>query len=165
MTIDISLFELHKKVGDDPNSTPEQIEAINTLIDWVNDSKKSHLENHKLFSKLYIIYFGQLIQHFQDVEFAQKEIHRELSESIGLHSEFLRMKINSLEFSNWFKSIGFNPKDFNFMTDEEIAERDLLLKNNQEGFLKNTNKWSQEKINEALNNQISEAINKFSHYD
>lgn len=165
MTIDTALLELYNKVKDDPNSTPEQINAINTTVEWINSQKKSHLENHKLFSKLYIIYFGQLIQHFQDIEFAQKEIHKELSESIPYHVFWLREKINNLEFVNWSKRVGISQKDYNFLTEEEIQERNALLKKHEIDCILHTNKWSEKQINQSVNNQISESINRFSHYD
>ena len=165
MTIDIALLELYNKVKDDPNSTQEQLDATNTVVGWINDNKKSHLENHKLFSKLYVIYFGHLVTHFQDIEFAQKEIHKQLSENVQCHAFWLREKINILEFQKWSKSVGLSQKDYNFMSEEELKERNAILQQHQGAFLRNTNKWSHEQINTSINNQISEAINKFSNYD
>jgi len=39
MTIDIALHELYNKVADDPESTHEQITAVNTLVEWINGQK------------------------------------------------------------------------------------------------------------------------------
>lgn len=165
MTIDIALLEIYNKVKEDPESTPEQVKAINTIVDWINDNKKSHLDNHKLFCKLYTIYFGHLITHFQEVQFAQKEIHKELSESTRYHAHWLREKINTLELTEHSKRIGLSQKNSNFMTDAELLQRDEIIQNHQQSIIENTNKWSQEQINTSINNQISEAINKYSHYD
>ena len=131
MTIDIALHELYNLVKNNPETTPEQVEAINRVVEWINDHKKSHLDNHKLFSKLYILTFNHAIQHYNDIMFAQKEVHKQLSEPIANHAYWLKETINLKEF-------------------------------NSDGAIK---KWSQEKVNESINNQISEAINKFSHYD
>lgn len=163
--IDSALFYLHEKVKNDKNSSENEIEAINTLVSWINDSKKEYLEKNKMFSKLYIIYFGILIEHYKDIEFAQKSIHKDLSENIGFHAYELRNKINNIEFFKFCKSIGLSDKNYNFMSKEEIKDRDLIISKNESEYLKNINKWDQESINSALNNQISEAINRFKHYD
>lgn len=163
MTIDIALLELYNKVKDDPESTPEQIKAINKVVEWINDNKKSHLKNQKLFYKLYVIYFGYLCQHFKDINFAQKTIHKELSEPIPNHLHWLKEKVNSIVYDLWCKSKGMIVKDF--ISKEDELKNNEILKNNQESFLANTQKWSQEKINESMDNQISEAINSFYHYD
>lgn len=165
MTIDIALHEIYNKVADDTESTNEQIEAVNTLVDWINSQKKSYLENHKLFAKVYILYFGQLLNHYRDVEFAQKELHKSLSDSVPHHAEWFRIIFNSIETEKYSKSIGLSDKHPALKTPEE-KEADLkIVQANQSEFLQHLNLWDSEKINESLSNQISEAINKFSHYD
>lgn len=165
MTIDIALHELYNKVADDPESTNEQIEAVNTLVDWINIQKKSYLENHKLFAKIYILYFGNLLNHYKDIEFAQKDLHKSLSDSVQNHAEWFRIIFNTLESEKYNKSIGLSAKHPALQTREE-KEADLkIVQANQSEFLLHLNLWDSEKINESLSNQISEAINKFSHYD
>jgi len=131
MTIDIAILELYNLVKNNPDCTPEQVESINTVIEWINNAKHSHLDNNKLFAKLYIISFNHAIQHYNDITFAQKEIHKQLSEPVENHAFWLKETINLKEY-------------------------------NSDGSIK---KWNQEAVNNAINNQISEAINKFSHYD
>lgn len=165
MTIDIALHEIYNKVANDPDSTPDQIEAVNTSVDWINAQKKSHLDNHKLFAKVYILYFGQLLNHYRDIEFSQKELHKSLSDSVPHHAEWFRLIFNSIETEKFNKSIGLSDKHPALQTPEE-KEADLkIVQANQSEFLRHINKWDSEKINESLSNQISEAINKFSHYD
>jgi len=165
MTIDIALHEIYNKVADDPDSTNEQIEAVNTLVDWINNQKKSYLENHKLFAKIYILYFGNLLNHYKDIEFAQKDLHKSLSDSVPNHAEWFRIIFNTLESEKYNKSIGLSDKHPALQTPEE-KEADLkIVQANQSEFLRHLNLWDSEKINESLSNQISEAINKFSHYD
>lgn len=131
MTIDTAILELYNLVKNNPDCTPEQVESINTVIEWINNQKKSHLDNNKLFAKLYILTFNHAIQHYNDIMFAQKEVHKQLSEPVTNHAYWLKETINLKEY-------------------------------NSDGSIQ---KWSQEKVNESINNQISEAINKFSHYD
>jgi len=165
MTIDIALHELYNKVADDPDSTHEQITAVNTLVDWINGQKKSYLENHKLFAKVYILYFGQLLNYYRDVEFAQKELHKSLSDSVPHHAEWFRIIFNSIESEKFNKSIGLSNKH-NLLQTYEEREADLkIVQANQSEFLRHINKWDSDKIIESLNNQISEAINKYSRYD
>lgn len=165
MTIDIALHEIYNKVADDPDSTNEQIEAVNTLVDWINNQKKSYLENHKLFAKVYILYFGQLLMHYRDITFAQKELHKSLSHSVPHHAEWFRIHLNTLENDLFSKSIGLSQKHPMLKTEEETEKDKVLIKENEKEFIRHINKWSSDKVIESLNNQISEAINKFSHYD
>lgn len=165
MTIDIALHELYNKVADDPDSTHEQITAVNTLVEWINGQKKSYLENHKLFAKLYILYFGQLLLHYRDIEFAQKEIHKSLSDSVPNHAEWFRIIFNTLESEKFNKSIGLSGKHGMLQTDEERQAELKIIQANQSEFLRHINKWDSDKMIVSLNNQISEAINKYSQYD
>lgn len=131
MTVDIAILELYNLVKNNPDCTPEQVESINTVIEWINNAKSSHLDNNKLFAKLYIMSFNHAIQHHNDIMFAQKEVHKQLSEPVANHAYWLKETINLKEY-------------------------------NSDGSIQ---KWTQEVVNNAINNQISEAINKFSHYD
>lgn len=163
--IESALHHLYEKVKNDPKSTANEIESINTVVEWINNAKKESIQKNSILCKLYAIHFTNLLDHFKDIEFAQKTIHKEISQHKQFHYEFFRLKLNNLERHKFLNSLGFSPKSWQLMTDEELEEEAELIKNNQEQFLKHSNKWSYEKIHESLENQISEAINLFQHYD
>lgn len=164
MTIDSALFYLYEKVKNDKNSKDTEIEAINALIEYVNNYKKESKRN-TLFAKLYTIYFSILLDHFKDFEFAQKQIQKDLSNTFDYHAETLKVKINNYELNSFLKSIGISDKPHYFLTDEENKKETELLEENRENLLKNINKWDSEKVKKALQIQISEASNRFKHYD
>lgn len=165
ITIDSALHHLYNKVKDDKNSTADQIESINAMVQYVNNTKKEQLNNNKLFSKLYIIYFGILTEHFKDLEFTQKEIQKDLSEPISYHLEFLRLKINNLDTINFLKSIELDATPHYLKSKEELKIEEEKLINNVDNLLKHSQRFSKESVTKSLNIQISEVINKFQHYD
>jgi len=166
MTIEKSLQRLHWRISKG-NFTPNEndIEAVNFLVDWVNQQKTKELQENRLFAKLYIVHFGELLTHFQDIDFAQNELHKILSDPLTNHIEWFRMKLNQHISNQFHKSIGLSEKPYYFLSDEEAQQEEILLKENAAEFLENLNKWPIEKVTKSLENQLTEAINKFKNYD
>jgi hypothetical protein len=165
MPIDAALFHLHQKVANDPKSTANEIESINSLVHWISDYKKTTYKENVLFSKLYVVYLGALLDHYKDLDYAQKSIHKDLSEPIDFHYEFFKLKLNSLELQKFYKEKGISEQRWFEMSDKEWSEENDLAILNQNEFLEKSNKWSSEQVTEAFQNQITEAINRFKHYD
>ena len=163
--IDIALFHLHQKVANDEKSTSNEIESINALVHWISDYKKTTYNNNALFSKLYVIYLGILLDHYQDLEYAQREIHKDLSESVFYHCEFFKLKLNNLEMLKFCKQKGISEKRWFELSKEDLLAEDKLININQDDYLKNLNKWTIDQVTEAFQNQITEAINRYKHYD
>lgn len=161
MTIDSALFYLYEKVKNDPKSTESEIEAINHMIKWVNDFKKESLNSHKLFSKLYIIYYGILLENFKDKESSQFQINQDLSKSVDFHIEILRLKVNNLEFKKFALKNGVSLKKYYEMTKEELIIDDQKGKN----ILSSVRSFDSEQVDKNIKIQITESINAFNHYD
>lgn len=81
-----------------PNETDKI--ALNKVIHDLNANAKENVKEHYLFAKLYAIVLTDFIKHYQDVDFANKQINNELSRPIGYHLELLRLQLNQMEFSN-----------------------------------------------------------------
>jgi len=161
MTIDSSIFYLYEKVKNDPKSTESEIEAINHMIKWVNDFKKEALHSQKLFSKLYVIYYGILLENFKDKESSQFKINEDLSMSVDYHIEMLRLKVNNLEFKKFALANGVTLKAYYELTKEELLIDDQKGKN----ILKEVKSFDLEQVSKNVKIQITEAINAFSYYD
>lgn len=59
-----------------------------------------------MFAKLYAIVLTDFIKHYKDADFANKQINTELSRPIGYHLELLRLQLNQMEMSNFWKKQG-----------------------------------------------------------
>jgi len=87
-----------------PNETDKI--ALNKVIHDLNSNATATVNEHYLFAKLYAIVLTDFIKHYQDVDFANVQINKELSHPIGYHLELLRLQLNQMEMQNYFKSKG-----------------------------------------------------------
>lgn len=163
MNINDALQRIHWRASAQQNykPNPKDIEAVNFIVEWVNREKEKSYYTHQLFAKLYVIYFSELLTFFKDTEEAQKEIHQKLSEPMELHTHNFRKKFNLLHINNAVKKLGLKIDVWYNKTKEERKKEAEILQENQNVFLSQINKWTQEEINSNLENQITEAINRY----
>lgn len=133
------------------------IDCIKFLAEWANREKEKNKQENILFAKLYCYVFIQEIQHYKDINFAQKSMHDLLSMPLELHYKTFAQKLNDFEFNQYLKSIGINPEEMHFKESKEDIERLKEAKY----FFDNVNKWDFEKVSKSLNNQITESINRY----
>jgi len=132
-------------------------DCLTFLAEWVNREKQSNKQQNVLFAKLYCYVFIQEIQHYKDIEFAQKSMSDILQ--LDLYSHYVKFKdrLNDVEFNKYLVSIGINPESKHFLIDDTEAEK---LKNAQD-FFKKVNQWNIEQVEKSLNAQITESINRY----
>jgi len=114
----------------------DDIESLNSIIDWINRQEKENVRTNILFAKLYIYHLNQTIDYFNSTIFddiPQKDLSRILD--IPLDNFYISFK-NSL-YNNQFDRIK-KLKDLN-----DIKEI-----------------YDLETITEKLNEMISEALNR-----
>lgn len=90
--------------GHKPNETDKI--ALNKVIHDLNANAAENVNEHYLFAKLYAIVLRDFIKIYQDVDFANKQINKELSHPIELHIEMLRLQLNQMELGNFWKAKG-----------------------------------------------------------
>jgi len=90
--------------GNKPNETDKI--ALNKVIHDLNANATETLNEYFLFAKLYALVLTDFIKHYEDVDFANTQINKELSHPIGYHLEILRMQLNQMEMKNFWKSQG-----------------------------------------------------------
>lgn len=144
----------------EPNDN--DVQALKFIADWVNREKKETLHSQKLFQKMYVYCFFHELAFYKDVHFAQKKLHEVLQLSVARHYSDFCKKLNSVELEKFKKSIGINPKHPVLLSPEENSNDEMLILEHAaelERYVQGV--WDQEKVNTSLNNQISEAINKY----
>jgi len=146
-----------------PNST--DADALNSIIEFINNTNKVEVQENKLFAKLYIMNFITQMRIVRDFDLAQSNVNKILKMSLdGLYNEF-RKEANVLEIKNYFESKGlkdtwsmmsnFDLKE-NFKANTEICE-----KIDAKEFLEVCDMWSEENIYNNLNATITLAINTY----
>jgi hypothetical protein len=128
-------------------------DCLTFLAEWVNREKKTNKQQNILFAKLYCHVFIQEIQHYKDIEFAQKSMNDILE--LDLYSHYVKFKdrLNDVEFNKYLISIGIDPEKRFFDDSDKLKEA--------ENFFKKVNQWNIDQVEKSLNAQITESINRF----
>lgn len=159
MTIEKSFDWLFKRFQT-PNTIKPckfDFDCLTFLAEWCNREKQTNIQENVLFAKLFCYVFIQEIQHYKDIEFAQKSMKDILTLDLHSHYQLFTQKLNDVEFNKYLISIGINPESKHFLIDDTEAEK---LKH-AENFFKKVNQWSDEQVEKSLNAQITETINRY----
>jgi hypothetical protein len=158
MTIE-KTFEWLFKRFQSPNIKPCKFDfdSLTFLAEWVNREKQNNKQQNILFAKLYAYVFIQEINHYKDLEFAQKSMNNILDLSLEKHYSIFTQKLNDFEFNKYLVSIGINPESKHYLIDESEVEKLAAA----EKFFENVNKWNITQVEKSLNSQITETINRY----
>jgi glutamyl/glutaminyl-tRNA synthetase len=163
-TLEANIKRLFWRIGNgkfEPND--KDVKALTEVVEWINRQKVQEINQHHLFAKLYVKAFFEEIEKYKDPQFAQYTLHSHLQKPIEtIYLEF-ENNLNSFEFELFCEKMGIKMGEHPMQTPEEQREFEMeIIKSNESEYLKLvTGKWTTEKIFKALNNQISETINKF----
>jgi hypothetical protein len=155
MTIEKSFDWLFKRFQT-PNTIKPckfDFDCLTFLADWCNREKETNKQQNILFAKLYCYVFIQEIQHYKDIEFAQKSMADLLKLDLHSHYQIFTQKLNDVEFNKYLISIGIDPEKRFFDDSDKLKEA--------EKFFESVNKWSEEQVEKSLNAQITETINRY----
>lgn len=141
------------------------VECLKFIAEWVNREKQAELMQNVLFAKLYCHVFIQEINFYKDFEFSQKSMNDILRKPITDHYKLFTQRLNDFELNRFFIENGVDPEKRKYDLDgimDNSHDKEALSKINNDDFLKMTaGKWDSDKTRKALNNQITESINRF----
>lgn len=163
LTIEKAMNRLFWRFGNGqfkPNQA--DIDSLKFMAEWINREKEKELQQNTIFAKLYVYNFIREIEFYKDIKFAQKNIHEILLKPLkDIYNSFHKY-LNGYENNKYLKSIGIKDIHPVLMKDEEIDREKLIIEDNQEEVIKYLfGIWDKEKVDQSLNNQISEAINRY----
>jgi hypothetical protein len=147
-----------------PNETDG--EAINKIIEWFTLSNEKIVHDNLLFAKLYLVVLKEFSNVYQSVDFANKEISKELSKPLGFHIEKLKQELNFIELNQYFKSLNLKPTWEHGQGLEEIKSNIELnkevFKNVDLNLVKETfSTWDNDSIIAHINYSVNELFNKY----
>lgn len=145
-----------------PNAT--DAEAFNEILILLNKTQQETLHEHQLFAKLYTFLLCEFTQHYGNIDFANKEINKILTEP--LHANRLQMILKSIEYQKYFQR---NNVLDSFLKDRTTAElerihdqyKDTFSELDPIEFAKCGNNWDIESVNYQLENAINLSIQNF----
>jgi hypothetical protein len=147
-----------------PNET--DILAYNKLIEFLQLQQKKEIEQNLLFAKLYTFVLTQFLNYYNEVDFANNELNKIISEPLELRINILMQKLNNLDIQNYFlqKEI-LDPLLKNKTNKEliEIHERyiDKLPVLNKKDFKNSLENWDFERVKYFLEANINLSIQKY----
>jgi len=157
LTIEKAMNRLFWRFGNGqfkPNQA--DLDSLKFMAEWINREKENQLIEHTLFGKIYTHCFMREIETTQELMHSQQNIHEILKRPLEVQYEVFLSKLNYMECNKFRRSIGLS----DFM--ENIAEEDDIIKKNKSEVERHfLGIWNKEQITQALNNQITEAINRY----
>ena len=110
-----------------PNTT--DADALNSIIEFINNSNKQVVQDNLLLAKMYAFVLKEFINHYQDVNYASKQINSDiLNKPLDYQLELLTMQLQSNEINQFFKILDLKPTWVAGQTLEEIAINEEINK-------------------------------------
>lgn len=148
--------------GNKPNQS--DVEAFNFISEFLEKEQQKTIQDNLLFAKLYAFTLSELLNFYTDVDFANKEINRILSEPIGI--EKLLLSLRRMELQNYFNRKKILDPFLKEKTASELEEihkryKDKLPQLDTMEFAKCGNNWDFETVKYQLETQINLSIQNF----
>jgi len=164
MKIETAANRLYWRFGNKKSFTPDQtdLEALNSLVDWINGQQKIVLRDQQLFAKLYIHSLKELMLRYGNLENGKHELDTILGLSLAYQVDDFSFKFNIVHYLAYCKMKKIpvaDEKEFYSKEGQELIKYHI---ENDKNFIKEMlGWWSKEKIETSLVKDISEAIEKY----
>lgn len=145
-----------------PNQT--DADAFNEICKYFELHHKDIIQDNLLFAKLYCFTLSELLSYYTDVDFANKELNKVLSEPICI--EKLQLRLKNMELQNYFKRKNILDPFLKTKTTDELEEIharyiDKLPELNAIEFAKCGSNWNKEAVIYNLESNINLSIQHF----
>jgi len=147
-----------------PNET--DIEAFNKICQVFEKQQKETVNDHFLFAKLYTHILSELCIHYTSIDVANEEVNKLLSKPLSYHIEMLSMRLQTMEYQNYFHSKRVLDPLLKTKTAKELEELHNLHKDNikelsVDEFFRCGQRWTEKEIIYNLESNINLAIQKY----
>jgi len=143
MKIDKALSHLAIKIGNNKYSTDYDKECIDTLIEYVQDSREQKMRNQDLYYKLYLFLFNEFVNQYDEVK-SQVRLHKILEMPIQFHIDQLTSSMNHRQLY----------EDLALDTDQEVTQERV------EAFFK-SRLWSTTEVEENVRQMAQKALETY----
>lgn len=134
-------------------------EAFNLIVDHCKASEEKTIQENLLFAKLYAFLLKEFTMHYNNVDEANKQINRILSEPMDLRVELLLNELKMSEVTQVFADPILKNK-----TEDEIKEIFKRHSKFEKDFLTCFDWWDKENVTSHLNTNINLSITKYKNY-
>ena len=109
MNINKAIAHFEWKLTNHWKPTPKDLEAYNSMVEYVDKNNKQQLNDNQLFAKLYITYYGELLKYYKASIFdkePQKDLHKTLDTPLETIIDTFRATLKDIEIANTFEVNG-----------------------------------------------------------
>jgi len=147
--------------GHKPNETDKL--ALNSILTYINKFESETIQENLLFAKLYTLVLSDFLSHYENIDFANSQLNKELSRPINYHIQILQMRLKTNELDNFFKSKGIvDPliigKPISEALDRYEKNKYLFPKLNVNELLEVSDTWDYDNVVAHLNRNINESL-------
>ena len=135
----------------------EDIEALKSIDELINNSSKQLTTGNLLFAKLLCVYMKQNANYYKGVKMAVKALQKDLKLPLDSHITNLTAELNNIELINFLESKGI---DMDSVTTKKILSQD----NEKEFIEKLKNSWSIEIVEKSFYNSANDLLKDIENY-
>lgn len=143
--------------GNKPNET--DIKAFNEVCEVFKQQGEKTIQENLLFAKLYAFLLKEFTMSYNNVDEANKQINKILSESMDIRVEMLLMQLKLSEVTQVFTDPILDGKN-----ESELREIFQRHKKFEQDFIACFDWWDKDNVISHLNTNINLSIQKFKNY-
>lgn len=149
-------------------ATKNDIEAYNTICDFVDNKNKKQLNDYHLFAKLYVMVYAQYLERYKGTIFddiPKRELHQLIDKPISFFIKRFTKRLNESELYSLFNELNIKLEHPAVKTakdkqkDLNALKTSLSQQNNKNRLFGDV--WDYETVKENLELQINNVINKY----
>ena len=159
---------LYWRFGNQKEFKPNQndLDAVNTIADFVNTAIKDEVDNNKPYVKVYIHLLKVYLNHYKDIQVAQRKVHQILDMPLEYQYKEFANDFNLVEFDNYCENKGIDAGKHPMLMDDSEMENNLKKFEDKTELLDYIQgRFSLEKIKKSLNTQVVASYNQYKDND
>lgn len=135
-------------------------DALNSILEYFKKSEEKTIQENLLFAKLYAFLLKEFTMHYNNVDEANKQINKILSEPMDLRVEMLLTQLKLSEVTQVFADPILENK-----SGEELKEVFRRYPKFEKDFLTCFDWWDKDNVISHLNTNINLSIQNFKNHD
>lgn len=106
-----AINRLRYTVANGNRCNANDIIAMNALLEYLNKIEQKTIQDNLLFAKLYTHTLKELVTHYLDVDFANKQLNKILDTHFDILKQELHSRIEMASIDNFFRNKGIQHID------------------------------------------------------
>lgn len=141
----------------------EDIKAIKTINETIEESEKMVAVDNILFAKLLCHVLNSNLHHYGNMKNSISGVQDVFNKPLDHHISILSRNLNNQELSNYLKSIGVN-LEFEETKEQSLKNIESVKSHQKEIVEKMKTNWSKSKVEKSFVNTVNEFLRDAENY-